>query len=46
MIRVFATLQIKLDTEEIRNEKLKKVGIEKLFDDAEYTIKVNDLAVA
>jgi hypothetical protein len=46
MIRVFATLQIKLDTEKIRNEKLKKAEIEQLFYDAEYTIKVNDLAVA
>ena len=45
-IRVYATLQIKLDTEELRNEKLKRDELEELFDDAYYTINVGLLEVA
>ncbi len=44
-IRATGTLQIKLDKEKLRNEKMTDQEICELFDDAEYDVEVDELEV-
>jgi ElaB/YqjD/DUF883 family membrane-anchored ribosome-binding protein len=45
-IKATGTLQIKLDAEKLRNEEITDDEIVELFDDAEYTVTVDELEVA
>ena len=45
-IKATGTLQIKLDTEKLRDEEITTEEIRELFDDAIYNVEVDELEVA